>query len=54
MKNLNLVELNAQELRETNGGFWWAVVGGLIISACDNFGDIRRGINDGYHGTPNP
>jgi hypothetical protein len=55
LENLNLVELNAQEKKETEGGgFWWAVAAGLVISACDNFGDIRRGIVDGYNGKPNP
>lgn len=31
LENLNLVELNAQEKRETEGGFWWALLDGPKI-----------------------
>lgn len=58
MKNLNLndfgvQEMNAEEMRKTDGGlFWEALAIALIISAIDNFGDIREGFADGYNGTP--
>lgn len=56
LQNFGVVELNAKEMEETDGGLpWWlpaALVVGLVISAVNNFGDIREGIQDGYHGTP--
>ena len=30
LENLNLVELNAQEVQEVEGGFWQYVVGALV------------------------
>ncbi|MBT1705315.1 hypothetical protein [Chryseosolibacter indicus] len=61
MQNLNLqefapigvVELNQEESNNTNGGILWAILNAaLVISAIDNFGDIREGLVDGWNGTP--
>lgn len=30
LENLNLVELNAQELQEVDGGIWGAIVAGAV------------------------
>jgi hypothetical protein len=39
LNSLNLVELNAQEVQEVDGGFWGEVAGGVllygIVSAID-------------------
>ena len=54
MKNLNelgVIELNSDETSEVIGGLWW-LAGALLISAIDNFGDIRQGLADGFNGTP--
>lgn len=55
LKNMGLSPLTETESNETNGGSWWlpaALVIGLVVSAVDNFGDIREGIADGWNGTP--
>ncbi len=50
LENLNLVELNAQEVQEVEGGrarsSW---IDFLISSAIDNWGDIKKGFSDGYN-----
>lgn len=33
LDNLNLVELNAQEMKEIEGGFWLEILVGIIIGA---------------------
>ena len=51
----NLTPLSEREFRETSGGFVWlplALGVGLLLSAINNFGDIRDGIVDGFNGTP--
>jgi hypothetical protein len=48
LENLNLVELNAQEVQEVEGGnfgLWW-----LLKSAWENVGDFRDGFSDGING----
>ncbi|UPQ74574.1 hypothetical protein [Chryseobacterium nepalense] len=50
LKKLKVVELNAQEIKKTEGGWWQAVLIGLAWSAWENVGDIREGFSDGYHG----
>ena len=56
MKNLNLnnygvQEMNAEEMRENNGGLLDPIsIGifvGLVVSFCNNFGDFRNGLKDG-------
>ncbi|MBG6188276.1 bacteriocin [Flavobacterium sp. CAN_S2] len=53
LDNLNLVELNAQEIKETEGGILGAVLaflGAVAWSAWENVGDIRDGWEDGKTG----
>ena len=55
LSHLKLTPLTEMESREISGGLFWlpaAAVAGLIISAINNFGDIRDGIVDGFNGTP--
>ena len=54
LENFEVLEMNSEETAEMNGGGWWgpAIVAGLIISAIDNFQDIREGFMDGYNGVP--
>lgn len=55
LNNLGLAQLTDTESNETSGGVWWlpaALAVGLVISAVENFGDIRQGIADGWNGTP--
>jgi hypothetical protein len=55
LDDLGLSELSLDESTETSGGLWWlpaALVVGLVVSAVNNFGDIRQGIVDGFNGTP--
>lgn len=54
LQNLNVVELNAQEMKETEGGFWGSLakaVGGAIIGAlaCQDWGKLRDAYNAGYN-----
>lgn len=46
LENLNLVELNAQEVQETDGGNWLEVI---VSSAIENWGDIKQGFKDGWN-----
>ena len=53
LQNLNLVELNAQEVQEVDGGVnWtpWGVAAAIAVSAFENWGDIREGFSDGING----
>ncbi|VXB28568.1 conserved hypothetical protein [Flavobacterium sp. 9R] len=51
LNNLNLVELNAQEVQEVEGGYWGlaaAAVGGLALIAVAG-GIFALGAYNGYH-----
>ncbi|SMO35793.1 hypothetical protein SAMN06265171_101259 [Chryseobacterium rhizoplanae] len=50
LKNLNVIELDAKEVKEIEGGWWQAVLTALAWSAWENVGDIREGFSDGYNG----
>ena len=50
LNKMGLAPMTGEEMRDVDGGFWWAVLASAIISAVDNFGDIRHGIADGYNG----
>ena len=55
LRNMDVTPLSELEEVELNGGLWWlipALVAGLIVSAINDFGDIRKGFADGYNGTP--
>ena len=47
LEKLNLVELNVQEVQETEGGIWGPILGGFaaaIIADWDNFERGLRGV----------
>ncbi|WP_338409574.1 bacteriocin [uncultured Flavobacterium sp.] len=51
LESLNLVELNAQEVQETEGGFLWAV--GLIIAGVYQaavVGTLAAGVVGSFQG----
>ena len=50
---LELIDLRDEEINGVNGG-WFpiAITVAIIISAVNNFGDIRQGLVDGFNGTP--
>ncbi|TRX04299.1 bacteriocin [Flavobacterium gawalongense] len=50
LENLGLVELNAQEVREIEGGNWGRVVGYVLgaIGAYDGWSDFKSGWNSVY------
>ncbi|MCW3087312.1 MAG: hypothetical protein JWQ78_698 [Sediminibacterium sp.] len=58
MKMIELNKLGLQPLQEADaqnieGGFWFlppAVGLALLMSAIQNFGDIRQGVYDGWRG----
>jgi hypothetical protein len=48
LENLNLVELNAQEVQEVEGGLLWkdvAAAAGLCIAIYDGYNDFIDGWN---------
>lgn len=52
LENFGVQEMDAKEMQAIDGGgLWLAALGAaLIISAIDNFGDIRAGFSDGVKG----
>jgi hypothetical protein len=51
LRNLNLVELNAQEVQEVDGGYpiiWW-LVGGLAYDIASNWNDSKAAFMEGYN-----
>ena len=55
LNKMGVTPMSHTEIEETNGGLWWlpaALVIGLVMSAVNNFGDIRHGLADGWNGTP--
>lgn len=48
LQSLNLVELNAQEVKEVDGGLWVEVI---VSSIIDQWDSIKQGFADGYHAT---
>ncbi len=55
LSHASLTPLSEKECQEISGGVFWipaALFAGLVISAINNFGDIRDGIVDGFYGTP--
>jgi hypothetical protein len=37
LEKLNLVELNAQELKKVEGGSWWPLITGFLDGIAGNF-----------------
>lgn len=55
MQDYGLLPLTKSENVETNGGTFPAwLAGALAVSFIQSFGDVRRGLSDGWNGTPNP
>jgi hypothetical protein len=54
LHDMGVTPLSDQEKIEMNGGFVWfaPLIVGLVISAINDFDDIRKGLADGYNGTP--
>ncbi len=51
LQTTGLVSLSNEETKLVNGG-WLpaAIVASIIISAINNFDDIRHGLSDGWNG----
>jgi hypothetical protein len=50
LENLNLVELNAQEMKEFNGGLnwlWQAAVGTFVYNVFSDWGDNMKAFKRG-------
>ncbi|WP_229335567.1 hypothetical protein [Flavobacterium sp. ALJ2] len=45
LDNLNLVELNAQEVQEVEGGNWIE----FLYELADHWGDVKKGFKEGYN-----
>lgn len=55
LENYGVVEMNQKEKEVEKGGFNWTPVGivvAIVLSAVNNWGDIREGWEDGAKGTP--
>lgn len=55
LNKMGLVPMTESENTDIEGGVWWlpaALVVGLILSAVNNFADIRQGFADGWNGKP--
>ena len=57
LQDTGLVELDAAASEKLIGGAFWvavaaAALAGFFVSAVNNFGDIRQGLQDGFNGTP--
>jgi hypothetical protein len=45
LDNLNLVELNAQEVQEVDGGIIWVVLGLVAAGVIADWDDFKKGIS---------
>ena len=53
LHNMGLTPITKSQTTEITGGFLWipaALLTGLVMSAINNFGDIREGFTDGWNG----
>lgn len=48
LENLNLVELDAQEIQETDGGFWQVVAGIIAAGIVDDWAGFKSGFASGF------
>lgn len=44
LQNLNLVELNAQDVQEVDGGFIWVVLGAIATACVADWDNFERGL----------
>ena len=49
LEKLNLVELNTQELKETEGG-WWGAALSLVLYVASEWDDVKAGFKQGVSG----
>ena len=55
LENLNLVELNAQEVIEVEGGFWEYVIGALVGAAfTQDLDRLKDAWNHGWNAGAQP
>ena len=56
LEKFNLVELNAHEVQETEGGFWPAIIIGALVGAAltQDLDNLSDAFNQGYNSTRNP
>ena len=47
-ENLNLVELNAQEVKEVDGGGWIAELEQALIDLDNNWDNLKKRFRNGY------
>jgi hypothetical protein len=45
LENLNLVELNAQEMKGTDGGFVWVILGAIATACVADWDNFERGLS---------
>ncbi len=51
LQTTGLISLSKEEAKLVNGGWLTpAIIATIIISAINNFGDIRNGLSDGWNG----
>ena len=44
LENLNLVELNAQEVQEVEGGLFWIILGAIATACIADWDNFERGL----------
>ncbi|MFW0739884.1 class IIb bacteriocin, lactobin A/cerein 7B family [Flavobacterium sp. T12S277] len=44
LENLNLVELNAQEVQEIDGGIWGVILGAIATACIADWDNFERGL----------
>jgi len=56
LEKLNLVELNAQEVKETEGGFWGAIIVGALVGAAltQDLDSLKSAFMEGYNAGKRP
>lgn len=56
LEKLNLVELNAQEVQETEGGFWGAIIVGALVGAAltQDLDRLKSAFMEGYNAGKKP
>lgn len=54
LENYGVVELSQKEKEQEQGGIWQyaAIAAAFVISAINNWQDVREGFHDGLAGTP--
>lgn len=50
LENLNLVELNAQEVQEVEGGIWWPIIW-FAAETINSYTDSYNAFKKGYDAT---